>query len=76
MNPSLWMNIPDRTKQPMVAKIRENPSYVSSKWQPIAFELPFPPEAIERASDQQASGHYMLSTRSVLSVAGTHWLWI
>jgi TonB family protein len=30
------------------ARIRRNPSYVSSKWQPIAFEVPFPPETLER----------------------------
>jgi TonB family protein len=30
------------------ARIRRNPSYVSSKWQPIAFEIPFPPETLER----------------------------
>lgn len=30
------------------ARIRKIPSYVSSKWQPIAFEVPFPPETLER----------------------------
>ena len=36
------------TARSATARIRRNPSYVSSKWQPAAFELPFPPETLDR----------------------------
>jgi TonB family protein len=47
MNPSAAL-IKGLTNQSATARIRRNPSYVSSKWQPIAFEMPFPPETLER----------------------------
>jgi TonB family protein len=47
MNPSAPL-IKGLTNQSATARIRRNPSYVSSKWQPIAFEMPFPPETLER----------------------------
>jgi TonB family protein len=36
------------TELSATARSRKNPSYVSSKWQPIAFEVPLPPETLER----------------------------
>jgi TonB family protein len=47
MNPSAPL-IKGLTNQSATARIRRNPSYVSSKWQSIAFEVPFPPETLER----------------------------
>jgi protein TonB len=47
MNPSAPF-IKGLTDQSATARIRRNPSYVSSKWQPIALEVPFPPETLER----------------------------
>lgn len=46
MNPSALTK--SLTDQSATTRIRRNPSYVSSKWQPIAFEMPFPPETLER----------------------------
>ena len=47
MNPS-EARIKGLTDLSATARILRNPSYVSSKWQPIAFEMPFPPETLDR----------------------------